>query len=86
MKFVVKVNDRRLLLTGEQIDQLAEAIHGCDFYEEKYVGPDKGTLGSSNAYVPQIKPCLVDEWLDAKVMREDLIDTIKLQMKLEKQS
>lgn len=84
MKFVVKINDRRLLLTGEQVDQLAEVIHGCDFYEERYVGPDKGTLGSSKSYVPEIKPCLVDEWLDAKVMRDDLIETIKLQMKLEK--
>lgn len=83
MKFVVKVNDRKLLLTGEQVDQLAEVIHGCDFYEEKYVGADKGTLGSSKSYVPEIKLCLVDEWLDAKVMRDDYIETIKLTMKLE---
>ena len=84
MKFVVKVNDRKLLLTGEQVDALAEVIHGCDYYEEKYVGHDKGTLGSNKAYTPEIKLCLVDEWLDAKVMREDMIETIKLQMKLEK--
>lgn len=86
MKFVVKINDRKLLLTGEQIDQLAEVIHGCDFYEERYVGQDKGTVGSSNSYRPEVKPCLVDEWFDAKVMREDLIETIKLQMKLEKET
>ena len=83
MKFVVKVNDRKLLLTGEQIDQLAEAIHGCDYFDERYVGANKGTTGHNNAYVKEVKPCLVDEWLDAKVMRDDLIETIKLQMKLE---
>ena len=84
MKFVVKVNDRKLLLTSGQIDQLVEVIHGCDFYEERYVGTDNGTLGSNKSYVPQVKPCFVDEWFDAKVMRDDTIETIKLAMKLEK--
>lgn len=85
MKFIVKVNDRKLLLTGEQIDQLVDVILDCEYYQEEYVGPEKGTMGSNNAYRPVVKPCNVDEWLDAKIMRDDLIETIKLQMKLEKE-
>lgn len=84
MRFVVKVNDRKLLLSAAQVEDLVELIHGCDYYEEKYVGADNGTLGSNKAYSPEIKPCVVDEWFDAKVMRHDYIETIKLAMKLEK--
>ena len=51
MKFVVKVNERKLLLSAEQVENLIEVIHGCDYYEEKYVGADKGTLGSNKACV-----------------------------------
>ena len=84
MRFVVKVNDRKLLLSAAQVEALADVIAGCDYYDEKYVGADKGTLGSNKAYAPEIKPCMVDEWFDAKVMRHDYIETIKLTMKLEK--
>lgn len=84
MKFVVKVNDRKCLLSAMQIEQLCELLHGTEYYNEKYVGTDKGTIGSSMSYVPVIEQNNVDEWFDAKVMRSDYIDTIKLTMKLEK--
>lgn len=85
MKFVVKINDRKCLLTAEQVEQLVELIAPCEYYNEEYVGPDKGTMGSANSYNPVVKPVNVDEWFDAKVMRDDLIETIKLRMKLDKE-
>lgn len=85
MKFVVKINDRKMLLTAAQVEDLVELIADCDYYHEKYVGSEKGSIGSSNSYDPEVKPCNVDEWFDAKVMRDDMIETIKLRMKLEKE-
>ena len=84
MMFAVKINDRKLLLTAAQVEDLVELIHGCDYYDEKYVGDNKGSIGHSKNYEPRIHPCMVDEWFDAKVMRTDYIETIKLAMKLEK--
>ena len=84
MKFVVKINDRKMLLSAAQVEQLIELIADCEYYHEKYMGPDKGTIGASNSYEPVIERSNVDEWFDAKVMRDDYIDTIKLRMKLEK--
>lgn len=84
MKFVVKVNDRRLLLTAQQVEAMVELLVGCEYYDEKYVGKDNGSLGSNNAYIPEVKPCNIDEWFDAKVMRDDYVETVKLAMKLEK--
>lgn len=85
MKFVVKINDRKMLLTAAQVEDLVELIADSEYYHEEYMGPDKGTMGSNNAYEPRVRPCNVDEWFDAKVMRDDMIETIKLRMKLEKE-
>lgn len=84
MKFVVTVNNRKLLLDAVQVERLVSVIEGCEYYHEEYVGGGRGTMGSNNNYTPRVKPCDIEEWLDIRVMRSDLIDTIKLQMKLEK--
>lgn len=84
MKFVVKINDRKCLLPADKVEQLVELLHGLEYYHEEYVGPEKGTTGSSNCYNPVVREINVDEWFDAKVMRDDFIETIKLRMKLEK--
>ena len=85
MKFVVTISNRKCLFTAEQLEQFIDVLSDCEVYEETYVGPNKGSCGSNNAYVPVIKPSEVDVWFDAKVMRDDFVDTIKLRMKLDQQ-
>lgn len=84
MKLVVKIDDRKCLLDAPQVEALVNALHGCEYYHEDYVGPDKGTMGHNNSYTPMVRPLNVEEWFTAKIMRQDLIDTIKLRMKLDK--
>lgn len=84
MKLVVKIDDRKCLLDAAQVEALVDVLAGVEFYHEDYVGADKGTMGHNNSYTPVVKPLNVDEWFTAKIMRQDLIDTIKLRMKLEK--
>lgn len=83
MKFVVMVNNRRCLFTAGQLEQFIEVLSYSEMYDEVYVGSGKGTTGSNNNYVPVIKPVAVDEWFDAKIMRDDFVETIKLRMKLD---
>lgn len=83
MKFVVTINNRRCIFTAEQLEHLIAVITDCEMYEETYVGLGKGTCGSGNNYVPVIKPAGPDEWFDAKIMRDDYVETIKLRMKLD---
>lgn len=85
MKFVVNINSRRCLFTSAQLESLIDVLMDCEVYEESYVGHNKGIQGSNNAYVPVVKPSEVDTWFDAKIMRDDYIDTIKLRMKLDAQ-
>ena len=85
MKFVVTVNSRKCLFTSDQLRQFVEVLSYVEVYDETYVGANKGTCGSNNSYVPVIKPAAVDEWFEAKIMRDDYVDTIKLRMKLDEQ-
>lgn len=82
MKYVVTVNSRKCLLTSDQVERLIDVLAECEVYSEEYVGTNKGTTGSNNSYIPAINPAAVDEWFDAKIMRDDFVETIKLRMKL----
>lgn len=84
MKFAVKINERKLLLTATQVEDLVDIINGCDEMHEQYVGDNKGNYGSSNNYVRKIRNAAVDDWFDARAVPDDLIATIKLAQKLEK--
>ena len=50
--------------------------------DEKHVGSDKGTQGYCNAYVPLVYKPKLATTLECLPIDVDLIDTIKLTMKL----
>jgi hypothetical protein len=83
MKFVVMINSRKCVFTPELLEQFIEVVAGADLYDEVYVGHGKGTTGSNNNYSPVIKPAAPDDWFEAKIMRDDFVNTIKLRMKLD---
>jgi hypothetical protein len=83
MKFVVMINSRKCVFTPELLEQFIEVVAAAELHDEVYVGNGKGSTGSNNNYEHVIKPAAPDEWFEAKVMRDDFVDTIKLRMKLD---
>jgi hypothetical protein len=83
MRFVVMINSRKCVFSPELLEQFVEVLAGADLYDEVYVGSGKGSTGSNNNYNPVIKPAVPDDWFEARIMRDDFVDTIKLRMKLE---
>jgi hypothetical protein len=77
------INSRKCVFTSELLEQFVEVLAGAELYDEVYVGSGKGSTGSNNNYNPVVKPSAPDEWFEAKIMRDDFVDTIKLRMKLE---
>jgi hypothetical protein len=84
MKFIVRVQGKDLLLDANQVERLIDVIDGAEILSETHVGAGNGSQGYGNAYVPRINATPTYTWFEVKTMPEDVIDTIKLSMKLEK--
>jgi hypothetical protein len=81
--FQLRVGSNNFLLPPDRLAILMATLKGCEVMDEKHVGTDKGTQGYDNAYVPLVyKPTVLSEALPCKPVDQDLIDTIKLTMKL----
>lgn len=79
----LRVGAHEFLLTPEKLGVIMGAVKGCEVMSEKHVGTDKGTQGYSNSYVPLVyTPKQLPEVLKCQPVDQDLIDTIKLTMKL----
>lgn len=83
MKFVVNIDSRKILLSPTQIESLVTMLADCEQACEEYVGHGNGDTGANMQYRRAIKHIPIEEWFSAKVIPADLIDTIKLKMKLE---
>jgi hypothetical protein len=59
-----------------------DILKGCEVMGEKHVGTDKGTQGYGNSYVPMVYKPRLQSVLPCQPVDDDLIDTIKLMMKL----
>ena len=78
-----RVGDRQFLISPEGVAKIMDVVKDCEVMGEKHVGTYKGTQGYGNAYVPLVyKPTVLSEALPCKPVDQDLIDTIKLTMKL----
>lgn len=79
----LRVGAKNFLLTPDKLATIVDALKGCEVMDEKHVGTDKGTQGYSNSYVPLVyQPKQLPEHLSCLPIDQDLIDTIKLTMKL----
>jgi len=80
--FQLKVGSNNFLLPPDRLAILMATLKGCEVMDEKHVGTDKGTQGYGNAYVPVVYTPKLSKVLMCEPIDEDLIDTIKLTMKL----
>ena len=79
----LRVGDRNFLLPPEGVATIMSALRDCEVMGENHVGSGKGTQGYDNSYVPLVyKPKVLSDALPLKPVDQDLIDTIKLTMKL----
>lgn len=79
----LRVGAHNFLLTPEKLGVIMSTVKGCEVMSEKHVGTDKGSQGYSNSYVPLVyAPKNLSEVLKCEPVDQDLIDTIKLTMKL----
>ena len=79
----LRVGENEFLLSPEAVHIIMQTVKDCEVLDSKHVGTNKGTQGYSNAYVPIVyKPKILRDVLKCKPVDDDLIDTIKLTMKL----
>jgi len=79
----LRVGAHEFLLTPEKLAVIVDTVRGCEVISEKHMGTGKGTQGYSNSYVPLVyTPKQLSEVLKCQPVDQDLIDTIKLTMKL----
>ena len=79
----LRVGGHEFLLSPEGVATIMQAVKDCEVLETKHVGSGKGTQGYDLSYVPIVyKPRLLRDALKCAPVDQDLIDTIKLTMKL----
>jgi hypothetical protein len=78
----LRVGSREFLLTPDKLATIMTTLKGCEVIDEHHVGTDKGTQGYGNSYVPVVYTPSLKTTLTCQPIDEDLIDTIKLTMKL----
>ena len=82
MKFKLTINGHQILVDTQQLGHIVDTLASAEFLTETHVGTNMGSQGYQNAYVPAIKPVVTHELFTVAPMNQDLIDTIKLSMKL----
>lgn len=83
MKFKVPLFGQTVLVSGEQLERILEIVDDCDTANEEWVGPEKGTNGTS--YMLRVATLSVDK-VNLSVMMDDTIETLRLATKLYDQS
>ncbi len=78
----LNVGSKAFLLTPDKLATIMATLKGCEVMDTKHVGADKGTQGYGNSYVPIVYEPKLSEALTCTPIDQDLIDTIKLTMKL----
>lgn len=80
MKLILDINNTKVLLDTEQVRQIADILHGCEFLEQKYVSAS-GTTKSH--YIDLIKPTVTRDLLKLSIMSQIEYDALVLITKLQ---
>lgn len=86
MRFVLSVDGKDMVLTELQLDSVISILNGCEELMQVYKGDHKGTRGTNNQYVDELRPMDPRGTFSVKVVDENYYDTIKLVAKLAKES
>lgn len=83
MKFIVDINNTRVLMTAEQVSTLTNLLHGSEQITNKYIS-SSGTTKSS--YLKLVEPLSVMETLKVGAMADEEYDAMVLVTKLQAES
>lgn len=78
----LRVGSKEFLLCPDKLTAIIDVLKGCEVMDEVHVGQDKGSQGYGNAYVPVVYKPNLKSTLMCLPVDDDLVDTIKLTMKL----
>ena len=82
MRFQLRVGSKEFLVTADQLADVMAILENCEYMGEHHVGKGKGSQGYDNSYVPVVRKPRLRDVLMCLPVDDDLIDTIKLTMKL----
>lgn len=68
MKFVMEINNVKIVLTTEQLEAITTALDGCEYLENKYLGNNLGVNGSN--YLELLSPVVMRDLLKVGVMSD----------------
>ena len=85
MRHVVKISDAEVVLTSEQMGKLTAVLAGAEIVDSFHVGDGKGTIGYKKAYLPDIIPKAMHEWLKVSAMDDEFYESSKLIVKLQRE-
>ena len=86
MRFVLTVDSKDMVLDERQLHGVMFILDHCDELQQVYKGDHKGTRGTNNQYVDELRPMDPRGTFSVKVVDENYYDTIKLVAKLAKES
>lgn len=75
MKFTLTIDSDAIILTVEQVTQIAEMLYGCEMIERKYMGTGKGDKGSD--YLTTLIPYDVRTKLRMQPLVDSEYDALK---------
>jgi hypothetical protein len=82
MKYLLELgNDRKLLLTEQQLAAVVDAVDGAPMLDNKHVGDGKGTHGYNSCYIYDIALKRAHEWMTVRPI-SDYLEALKLAVKL----
>lgn len=86
MRFLLNVDGKDMVLDERQLAAVMAILNGCEELLQVYKGDHKGTRGTNNQYVDELRPMDPRGAFSVKVVDDNYYDTIKLVAKLAKDS
>ena len=77
MKFVVKVDEKMVLLSAAQMEIFATALSGAEMFYDIDVGKGNGTHGYCDQYIRGITPLKMSKDIGCHIMDDDEYEAVK---------
>lgn len=75
MKFTLTIDGDSIILSVDQVTQIAELLYGCETIERRYMGPGKGERGGD--YLTTLQPYDVRSKLRMQPLVDSEYDALK---------
>lgn len=77
MKFVVRVDDKTVLLSAAQMEIFATALSGAERVYDIDVGKGNGTHGYADQYIDGVQPLKMSNHIGCRIMDDDEYEAMK---------